>query len=106
MGKSVCLLPWSSQVGGSCLGESCDSCLSENCSLIVCLCGTQQVSQKEQESVGLLRDAGDLVTKDMRKVKSSMLSLLEIIGKVNSRASQIPVAGNSVCRVRYNLWPK
>lgn len=58
------------QVGGSCLGESCDSCVGENCSLSVLLCNrTYLVSQKEQESVGLLRDAGDLVTKDIWKVE-------------------------------------
>lgn len=60
---------WSSQVGSSCLGENCDRCLDENCSLIVLCNRTQLVSQKEQGSVGLLRDAGGLVTRDMRKVQ-------------------------------------
>lgn len=55
---------------GSMEQPGCASCLGENCSLIVLLCSrTQLVSQKEKESVGLLRDAGDLVTKDMRKVQ-------------------------------------
>lgn len=82
---------WRSQAGARCLGESCDTVL---CSLntFSCTTGCNPSTRKMKESVGLLKDTGDLVTEDMGKTQ-----LLDaLFALVHSQASWIPVAGSSV----------
>lgn len=59
---------WSSQAVARCLGESCNAVL---CSLntLYCTTGHNWSARKMKESVGLLKDTGDLVTEDMGKIQ-------------------------------------
>lgn len=75
--------------------------------LIPILCNrTQLISQKDKENVGLLRDAGDLVTKDMRKAQQLDAFIASSLARSTLRPSKYLWLATGSGRVRYNLWLK